>query len=191
MVRGAHDRDPAGSGQVHEELVNAEPALGVEPGVRLVHDHDARPPRQGLGEQCPLTLSPGEFSEGAVRQTGQSHHVDHLGDRAPRVLRAASSWSSLSSSTPRPHGDGLADGERQRLRRGGTLHHQRHLAPAFHPTQAGGADPGQEFDERRLAGSVRPGDRGEGAVLHLEVDIVEHFPPRVAEAQSTGSYRGR
>lgn len=100
-----------------EEAVDVVAARGIEPGVGFVHQNDVSLARERLCEEGALTLPPGQLDEPAGVETGHADSLEHLGDDLAGP-------SSAEAATPRPHGDRLANGEREGVRHCGTLNHE-------------------------------------------------------------------
>ncbi len=149
-----HDDDGAALAEGDEELVDGRGSTGVEVGGGLVDEEDGcrRQGGPGQGDAGPLS---GREAEPVVAE-GRREGVREGGDEP---LEA-----DLAQGLPeRVVGGVVAEGQRVAQGPGGeegTLGDE--VAPAgLDRTTVGGAQPGDELEDRGLADTRRPGERGQ------------------------------
>jgi hypothetical protein len=187
VVEHGHDRPTIPAIEVGEQVHHVELVSDVEVDRRLVEEDD----RGRLGdrhrEEHQLPLAKRQLADVAAHEAAQPDALDRAGD-GRSIGRSEASQPVLVREPAERH-DGLdrcREREARRLRDdcdpSGDLFsiHSREV-PALHEDLAArrSEQPGDEAEERRLAGSVWADDRDELSGADLQVDVVEHRPRAV------------
>ena len=173
-------RDEDG-GHVDDVMELAQPVakLGADPGVEgsegLVEEQYLRLGRECASEPHPLALAARELRRIAVAEALQLDEVQELVDALPDLgLRSFPHLEPERDVVPHGHvleGRVVLEDESDvallRRERGGVLLGQQDLA------RVGRLQPGDDAQERGLAGSARAEERGQRAALDLERDVVD------------------
>ena len=177
--------------QAFDEVEHVDLVGEVEIGGRLVEQEHVGALGQRHRDPRALPLAAGELIEGPGGELGDARPRERLVDGrlvvrrplpVPRLVRVPAAGDEV--------GDRQALGCGRRLRQ-----HAEHLrdlagrgavdAPAVeqHVAAAGGEQPAQGPQERRLAAAVRADHRGDAAVEDVEVEAVDHDVVAVGQLQ--------
>jgi len=178
--------------EVHERVAKEPLRLGVDTRDRLVEHEELRLAGEGLGDQRPLTLPPGELRELAMAVCAQCDRIERVVDR-PAIGRP---WPSPPGTSGKPAGgDRLLD---RRGEVGGELAPLGHVAEPASLTEATGRGTEQldsavaqreqaeeQAQQRRLARAIGAHQGDELAGRDREVDAFEHGLGPVREGDLT------
>ena len=189
VVGRAYDRAARLVGEAGEQLADGAGVCLVEPGGRLVGEHDRRPRGHRPRDRDSLALSGREAIGAVVEPISEPDLVESpRRPRAGSVGRTANEQGELDvllrgqvGDEPRllgDEGDVLAahPGDRR------AAHASELVSLDDHRALGGPVEPGEEMQEGRLAAARPPDDGGERAALERPGESVEHRVGRSREA---------
>ncbi len=182
-----HDDRRAGVAQLTDEVPHVEPAVGVEPGDRLVEEEHLGTAEQRGGQGEALLLTAGEPAHGRAREVGHPEargdrgHVGGLGVEAGEVLEQAHRPRAVGQATALQH---HADAGPLVGPGGGRIDVQH-----AHRARVGAPQPDGALDGGRLAGAVGSQHRGDPARGRLPGQPVERVDGPEASTDVGQSHR--
>ena len=157
---GGEDHRRAAPGELADELPEPRPLARVEADAGLVEEQGDRPREQTDRDVDPLLVAPREAGDGLVPPLAQPGQLEHLLDRGVRVLVALE---------PREEQQVLLDGQPPVERRLLGDPADR-AAGQLDLALVGLGHPGEDREQRRLAGPVGPDHRDQLAGPDREVE---------------------
>ena len=180
VVRGQEDRR-AERAEVADRLPGGAPRAGIEPGRRLVEEHELGVADEREPEVEPALLAARERPAAGVRLLGQPDDLDDLGRVARARVVAAEHVEALAHRQVRVERRGLEDDAEPLAP--GPAGARRILAEHLDVARVAVAVALEDLDRRRLAGAVRPEQPEHLAGADLEVDAPDRLVRAVALPQ--------
>ena len=166
----------------------------VEMGGRLVEQQNRRLHRQRARQQHPLALAAGQLGQAAVAPGGASGGLHRLADRLLVAPARQAEQAEMRQPAQPDHIDhrqvaaGLAllrqPGQPARALRRRPVGQRCPVEPDLAVLER--LQPGQRTQQRRLAGTVGPDDRGP-ARAEVQVDVAQHRAIAQAHLQAAGA----
>jgi hypothetical protein len=184
VVAGQHD-----GAAVRVERLDARPqrpsGLDVQAGGRFVEEDDARPADERQRHREPPLLPAGQPTGLPVHQLAEAEPVEQFG-AGERIREVGADEVDDLADPQRRRQPGLLRGDAERQPAPGVA---GVAAAQLDPPRGGPAQPGEQVDQRRLAGTVRTEQADQLAGADVDADVVDGQDVAVSAADCTARAR--